>query len=746
MSDQLPLEYWLDVGPFTFRVRHVTGREHLSQAWRLELRFTLETSLLEGDGAFDPDDVIKQDAGITLSRGPVPQRRIEGVVTEARLGASTGDVADVLIIVEPRLGLLKHRRDVRIHRNLTVPDIVTEVCTALGVKVDNRLQSTYPNRPYCVQWRETDYDYVMRLMEDEGIFYYFAPGDVMVLGDSSGAYEPIPGNPAMPFRHEANASEEEDAVHRIGTRAAITPGKVSLRDWNTEHPSLDMDVSAATAVPFGPEWYDYPGEYEEPTEGQRKATLHAEALNRAAAAAKGASSCGRIYPGSTFVLLDPPVGVAGGSHVVRMVKHDHDVTASGFNNRFEADLESTVYRAPRTTYVPRIFNPHTGIVCTDGSDIQCDHFGRVKVHFHWDRLRPYDDDCSHWVPVLQDNTGGSSGIPRKDWEMVVHFMEGDPDRPIVVGRVFNGDDVFREKLPAAKDRSSITSATSPTRDTANEIRFEDAAGHQRIFQRAPKDMNVRVAGDQTSRVGSNNTRVIENDESVQIGGNADWDIGGRCEPSVGNDQSWEVSGDRKKNVGKGDNNAVAGDHEMSITGDYEQEVFNDVNYAQDNLKEELKGSVTQKFKQKHTTEIGETMELVIGGAWEQTAKNGKTEATTCDRKEEIGASHSMKADREMQWRCDRTRTTEVTGSLEAKCPEHLTLTGSERMQMRSKTAAWEADVELYLVVKEAKGSNESWVSMKDGVVEIKAMNDVTFKFAGKADQAASKSTQDGGKG
>jgi type VI secretion system secreted protein VgrG len=740
-----PLLYNLEVGAFAFRVREIEGTEHLSQAWRLRVKFALDPHTMRGvPAAFDPDAVIKEEATISMERHDVPVRRLTGVVTEVELYASLSGFPEVDLVIEPRLALLKHRRDVRIHRNLTVPQIVTEVCQALGVKIDNRLQDAYPNRPYSVQWRETDYDYVMRLLEDEGIYYFFAEGDVMVLGDRSAGYDELPGGTALPFRHEAGANLQVDAVHRIGTRAAVTPGRVTLRDWNTEHPSLDMDVGHPTAVPFGPEWYDHPGEYEEPGEGQRKARLSAEAMDRAAAAVVGRSTCGRLYPGALFDLVDAPPGASGGRHVVRRIDHRWNDEETSFELSFEADPGDVVYRPPRTTYVPRIHNPHTGIVCTNGEDIQCDHFGRVKIHFHWDRLRPYDDDCSHWIPVLQDNTGGSSAIPRKGWEMVVHYLEGDPDRPIVVGRVYNGDDVFREKLPHAKDRSSLTSATSPTRDTANEIRFEDAAGLQRIFMRAPLDMNIRVAGDQTSRVGNNNTRVVENDESVQIGGNATWDIGGRCEPSVGNNQKWEVTGNRSKKVGKGDSCAVGGDHELKITGNHEQKVFADVNYGSDNLKETLKAGVTEKYKQKHTTEIGGEMTFSIGAAYEIKAKAGFTEQNTKDRTETIGAAHSVKADREIQQRCDRVRSTTVSGSLGGKCPNHLTLTGAQQMKMHSKTATWHADGELHLVVKNQESGNESYVSLKNGVFHIKAVNNVTIDISGSADQGASKSKQDGG--
>lgn len=740
-----PLLYNIEVGPFVFRVREIKGTEHFNQTWRLHAKFVLDPQTMRGaPDAFDPDVVYKETATISMERDGIPVRRIQGIVSEVELNAAITGFPEVEMVLEPRLALLKHRRDVRIHRNLTVPEIVTEVCEALGVTIDNRLNEAYPNRPYCVQWRESDYDYVMRLMEDEGIFYYFSAGDVMVLGDSGGAYEDMPGDPTLRFRHDSGGNQNDDAVHAIGTRAAVTAGKITLRDWNTEHPSMDMDVVHETAVPFGPEWYDYPGEYEEPSEGARKARLHAEAVDRAAAAVQGRTTCGRLYPGSCFTLVDAPMGAMPGRHVIRKIDHDWHDEEQGFDLGFDADDAEIIYRPPRTTFVPRIFNPHTGIVCTNGEDIQCDHFGRVKIHFHWDRLRPYDDDCSHWVPSMQDNTGGSSSIPRKDWEMVVHYMEGDPDRPVIVGRVYNGDDVFREKLPHAKDRSSLTSATSPTRDTANEIRFEDAAGLQRIFMRAPRDMNIRVAGNQTARVGNSNTRVVENDETVNIGGNADWDIGGHMEPSIGNDQTWEVTGNRDKTVTKGDNNAIGNDHSLKITGNYEMKVYTDVNFASDNLKETFESNCTEKYKQKHTTEIGGEMKLTVGTSFSITAKTGFTEQTTKDRTEHITEGHMIKAEREIQMRCDKTRMTKVEGSVGATCPNHLTLTGAETFKMRSKEGRWHADGELHLKVFDKDSGNESYISLKDGTLHIKAVNDVTITVTGAANENASKSKQDGG--
>lgn len=737
-----PLRYFVRVGAYELLVHEIDGVEELSRAWKLVAKLPLDPQTMKGPPSeFDPDEVIKETATIVLERQGEVAREITGVVMECELSASLTGVPQVEMTLGPRLTLLQHRRDIRIHRNLDVPQIVTEVCTALGVSIDNRLTQSYDVRPYCVQWRETDYDYVNRLLEDEGIFYYFTAGDVMVLGDDPKSYEPVPGDKTIPFRHEAGANLNEDAVHAFGSRAELTPGRVTLRDWNTEHPSLDMDVVEDTSLPEMPEWYDYPGEYEDPGEGKRKARLHAEAFDRKAAAAKGKSTCGRLYPGCVFELADAPVGTTGGEHVVRRLEHAFDLTEAGFQNVFEADIAEVTYRPPRDTFVPRIFNPLTGFVCTNGEDIQCDHFGRVKVHFHWDRLRPYDDDCSHWIPVLQDNSGGSSGIPRKGWEVVCHFLEGDPDRPIVVGRVYNGDDVFQEKLPHAKDRSSLTSQTSPTRDSASEIRFEDAKGLERIFMRAPKDQNIRVAGDQNIGVGNDNTEVVENDETVEIGGDATWEIQDRLEPSVGNSQTWEVTGNRTKKVGASDTNSVGGDHELKITGNHQQKIFADVNTSCETLEETFESSLTEKCDNKHTTEIGEALTYEIGGSLDQTAKLGKVEATGNDRTEKIGGIHRIESQDEVQMRYELTRTSTIDGSVEAKCKKTFSMVASKHLQVNSATATWKAGKTLSLVVTDAAGENSSHIIFKDGQIHISAVDKVTIDIAGPANQGSGTSTQ-----
>jgi type VI secretion system secreted protein VgrG len=506
-----------------------------------------------------------------------------------------------------------------------------------------------------------------------------------------------------------------------------------------------MDVKATGVHGAGPEWYDFPGEYATPGDGARKARLVAEAFDRAAACMQGRSSCGRLYPGAVFRLADAPIGFADGEYVVRSVEHAWKHEDSGFVCSFDADPKELTYRPPRNTFVPTILNPLTGVVCTNGEDIQCDAFGRVKIHFPWDRIRPFDDNCSDWVPVIQDNTGGSSAIPRKDWEMVVHFLEGDPDRPVVVGRVYNGEDPPPEDLPEMRDRSKLVSRQSPSREDANMLRFEDRAGHEAIRAMAPMFQNIRVANNQSSQVGRSNTLNIGNDETVSIGADAEWQVGATSEPSVQNNQTYTVKGNRKHKVGGGDSNAVGGDHTLDVGVNHEQEVFCDIAYGSTSLDEIIKADVLETYKTRYETMIGGPMTVTIKGSLSETALNGKSEQNTRDRSETIGAGHTVKSDTEVQVRADKNRKVKVGASFTAQCSELMTLTGASSFTSCSKSASYTATADLMLIVSDGPagqpGTNESWIVLRDGVLEIKAMDKVVFDVSGSSSSQSSSSSQ-----
>ncbi|MEO5725966.1 MAG: type VI secretion system tip protein TssI/VgrG, partial [Byssovorax sp.] len=364
MSEQ-PLIYWFETGGRRWRAREVKGTEAIARPFRFEIAFRLDLG-----ESFDPDAVVAADAALELRRGEVV-RRIDAVVTSSDVTAQLTGVAEIRVVIEPRLALARERVDIRLFRDRTAPEIVVEVLSALGIATELRLAEVYERRPYCVQHRESDLDFVQRLLEDEGIFYYFIPGDVMVLGDSPAAYQPIPGASTLPFRAGLGMDHQsDDAIIAVGSCARLTPRKVTLRDFNPETPKLDMQVEAATRCPGGPEWYDYPGEYAAPPVGQRKARLRAEAIDCSTASLKGRSLCGRLMPGCTFTLLGAPPPVESRGQVVTRVEHAWSWDRGGFSSAFEAQGDDVAFRPPLETVAPTLVNPVTGFVTgPPGEDI-----------------------------------------------------------------------------------------------------------------------------------------------------------------------------------------------------------------------------------------------------------------------------------------------------------------------------------------------------------------------------------------
>ena len=450
----------------------------------------------------------------------------------------------------------------------------------------------------------------------------------------------------------------------------------------------------------------------------------------------GATTSGRIYPGSTFSLSDAPVEEnPGGLHVVRKVAHAWSREQEGFAVRFEADAGDVIYRPARNTHVPRSFNPVTGFVCTNGEDIQCDHFGRVKVHFHWDRLRPYDDDCSHWIPALQDNTGGSSAIPRKDWEVLVHYQEGDPDRPIVLGRVYNGSDPMQEPLPATKMRNSLRSLVTPTRDGSNEIMFDDKAGHQHISVHAQKDQLIRIANNRTEQTNATQTSAVGNDETVRIGNDAQWTIGSAQSVAVDGNQTWKIDGNSERTVECSDSSTCQGNRETTIAGNHERKIFSSDGVSAKNLEEEITGNVLEQFEGKHNRRFGKVCELKIGGSMLETALATKSESTNKLRKETVTGMHLLRAGGEIQLRVTDNRTTTVGGMVLAKAQKELTLTGAKKFKSYSPSMALNGSSDITLKV------GDTVVLLKDGIIRIDAPQQIAMLTDQANHQGASKSKQ-----
>ncbi len=731
MSSTQELRYWLDVDGKRYPLRQVCGHETMSRDFRFELGFTLQP-----DASLDPDDLVKREAALILERDS-EVRRVKGVISDVRVGASVSGQPNIEIVLEPWFAMARHRQDIRIYRDKTVPQIVADVLDRFSVSHALRLSETYPVRPYTVQFRETDHHFVNRLLEEEGFFFFFDGEGTMVIGDHTAAYDSIGGVTAIPLRAGSGLDEHDDAVFDIGSRAALTVGKVTLRDWNAETPSLDMDVSEKGPSDSGPEWYDYPGEYEEPSRGQTLARLMSESYACAAAKNQGTTSCGRFAPGRTFDLTSTQTAGPRGGLVILSVSHDWKVDETGFSSPFVALASDVTYRAPREHEEPVLTNPMTGIVTGPaGEDIHTDEYGRVKVQFHWDREFPEDDTCSHWIPVMQDNTGHSVGIPRTGWEVLVHFLEGDPDRPVVMGRVYNGADTIPRPLPRDKTWSSLRSLSSPGRDGNNTIEFRDPTNDEQISIHAERDQVVNVVNNKDQKVLINENVQVAHDETVQIGADHTAKITGAVVFKIQNNQSWTVGGNSDRKVTGADQDSVSKDRSLTIGGHCERTVATDDSITvQGDFFELVGGSVVETSVEGNMVEAGQDLFLTVGGSVVETAKGDKQESVGKQRIETVAGDVSWIAGGAIQVQASDKRITALQGSLNVHAVDDIALTGAEKCTVLSNTATHQGSRSITMKV------GDTVVVMQEGMIKIVASDKITMKTTAQNNQGAGKSTQ-----
>ena len=731
-----PVLGWVELSQGTFPLRELRGEEAMSRPFRFEARLRIE----QATAVFDPDEVVGTEGVLRITRGDT-LRRIRFVVSEASLEAVAGGNPEISLVLEAPLGLLRYRRDMRVFRNRTVPEIVAQVLDGMEIRSDFRLASRYEVRPYTVQHRESDLDFVHRLLEDEGIHYFFedaAEDDgssahvaYLVFGDHAD-YHPIGGVSALPFRPGSALGRGSEIVQQVGARAAMAPSRVSLRDFNPEAPALAMDVSAEGPCPAGVEHYDFPGRYSTPDRGADKARLVAESFACESSVVQGRSDSARLRPGARFSLLDGPPEVPDGDYVVTRVRYGFVRDEDSWLVDFEALPAATVFRPARVTPSPRIVNPLVGhITGPEGADIHTDPLGRVKVHFPWDRLQHEDDQASHWVPVFQDNTGGSFAIPRVGWESLVHFVEGDPDRPVVMGRLYNPEEPFPEPLPEGKTRSTFKSLSSPGRDGANEIRTDDLAGSELVYLQAEKDQKVHVANDKTENVLDTEEVRIVGDETIDIGANFDFVVGVDRTLTVESDQATKVGAARSRAVKKDETADIAGSHSLVVGGTHLRRIATTDSLACKSLRETIGGFDLEASLKTNATKAGYAETQTVGGALLELARGKKTEACESLRAETVGGLLCTSSGKALRIRAEQSRTTTVGAALRVSGKVGVVLHGASSVSL-STALSGKVEGAQSITIK----VGDSIVSLTANKVSIATTGNITID-AGKAALASS---------
>lgn len=707
------------VAPELARVRSLSTREGLSVSFEA----TLTAEIPGAD--LDPSAWIMRPATVVFAREAdgFVLRRLTGVVTRVREQAtSRGDKQRVTVVVESPLAPLKLVTDYRIFQGLSADEIAKQLLDEAGVdpaRVSFRLSEQHPKREVCTQHGETSFDFLSRVLEEDGIFYFFEfteEGTTTVFADSAAA---LASSSTEEVRfHGGHGFAAGQFISSVTEVARARPSKVTLRDHDFKRPSLRLEATAQADGALGRELYDYPGRYTEVAEGERRAAAILDALKAEASFIRCTGNVASLVPGHTFKLVDAPAPELEREWAVRDLEQRWEDTEG------QGRLTSVVIALPTgaplrpSRRAPRAVVPGPQIAKVrgpSGSEIHCDEHGRVKVSFVWDRRSTQDDKSSAWVRVGQMFMSGALAIPRAGWEVLVDFEDGDPDRPIIVGRVYNAIFSPPYKLPDGKTMSALKSQTSPGGGGANEIRMEDSAGSEQVMIHAQKDMNLVVANNRAATVAASEGRVVGSNQDVSIGAGQTVQIGAASELAITGSQRVTVGGSRSKTVGADEKVDVTGARSLSIGGSHTQLTPMSASITTaGSLSEVVGGSCIEAAGMSVSTAVAGAASINVGGAKLEVAASGKSETTLGAHASTIGGALIAAAGGDVNVGVGGVKATTVGGVWAANAGEDVQLTASSSLSILVGGAF---ALNAAKIVLKVGGSN---VTVANGAVSIKS--------------------------
>lgn len=538
------------------RVLRVRGEEGISMPFRFDLE------LVSDNPGVDLAAVVGKTAVLAI-RGYEEDRHVHGIVSRFEQGAIGTRFTRYFAQLVPRLWKLGLREDSRMFQDKSVPDILKAVLDGAGVPSTGyrlSLQSAYKPREYCVQYRESDLAFLSRLTEEEGIFYFFEhkPDDhVLVIADDPSAFAVIAGDANVVYREPSGAVPDQEYVGVLRYAESVRVGAIAMRDYNFQRPATNLEARDQAGQDDDLEYYEFPGRYQAADEGKRLASLRLAEQQALRKVAVGASVSQRFVPGAKFTLAEHRREGWNREWLLTDVLHDgyepqaleEELVRAGqsaepeYTNEFRAIPSDVAYRPLRSTPRPLVHGPQTAIVTgPSGEDIHTDEYGRVKVRFFWDRRAKDDDTSSAWVRVLQSAGTSSAFIPRVGQEVLVEFLNGDIDFPVVVGTLWNANRMPPYALPDTKTVTALKSAHSPDKAAFNEIRFEDKEGEEQMFVHAHKNMDVRIGEDGYDFVGKDSHLIVKQDYFAHVENESHTKVDADDITLIGKDQHLLVKG------------------------------------------------------------------------------------------------------------------------------------------------------------------------------------------------------------
>ncbi|HCN4669240.1 TPA: type VI secretion system tip protein VgrG, partial [Escherichia coli] len=479
--------------------------------------------------------MVGKDLCVNIELDGGGKRYISGLVTAARVAGHQGRSVVYELRIEPWLKILTHTSDYKAFQNKNVVEILDEVLDEYPWPVEKRLVENYPTRAWQVQYGETDFDFIQRLMQEWGIYWWFEHNEnshTLVLADAINVHKACADSPLVCY-YQKGLKLDKEFIHTITANESLRSGQWVLNDFDFMKPRSLLKSTVANPRETGLaeyEHYEWPGDYFTKSEGEMLTRIRMEEQCSPGSRVQGSGNIRTLMTGFTFTLENYPTAEVNREYLLVQTtlfiqdnaQHSGQEQHFSYSTSFELHPTSEVYRPQRTLSKPHTKGPQSAIVTgPTGQEIWTDKYGRVKVQFGWDRYGKNDENSSCWVRVSYPWAGKGFGgiqIPRIGQEVLVDFKNGDPDLPIIVGRTYNQDTMPPWGLPGAATQSGFYSHTiggGPT--NANALRFEDKTGGEEIWLHAEKDQRIEVNNNESHWVGNNRLKVIDKTETAIIG-------------------------------------------------------------------------------------------------------------------------------------------------------------------------------------------------------------------------------------
>lgn len=624
------------LGKDTFLLTGFEGVEYISGL------FEFQIEVLSENLEVDPNKIVGKTATVTIQNKQ--ERKFNGFIKSFTFGEiKANNLREYRMVMVPWLWFLSQTNDHRIFQEKTTKDIVSQIFSDLGFSDFDFRAAGGSVREYCVQHNESDLNFVSRLLEEEGIAYYFEHDDKkhqLILVDQKNAYEEV----AETNLEYSKGNTPDSQVTGWEHVYLFRKGKWSLNDYNFKEPKKDLNASTKTKSQYAKngeyEHYEYPGFYDTSKGSDLvKIRLDAEEVDRNIV--QGTSDCSSFFAGGQFKLAKHATSSEKGTYILVSVMHkvydrsyfSGEEGSSDYKNEFVCIPSETHFRPKNEHQKPVMKGPQSAVVVGPaGEEIYIDEHNRIKVQFIWDREGKKDENSSCFVRVMQawaGNGWGTSFIPRIGHEVIVSFLDGDPDRPLVTGSVYNG---WNKPTYPSKTQSGIKTRSTKegTPQNFNELRFEDKKGDEQIYVHAEKNYDTQVENDQTLTVDNNRTKTIGNDETSSIGNDRSKSVGNNQSESIGKNKSIDVGESHSESIGKDMSLSVGKNVSIDVGESHTESIGKNMTISIDkDLTESVNGkyseNVSKEYELKAKTIVMQAMDqitLKTGSASIVMKKNG----------------------------------------------------------------------------------------------------------------------------